>query len=460
MKRKYNLNKNKLFRTIFICSSFFAISFVPVSYSFMIQNSISTNNDTFRINEEASRTKESRTTTIISSPNEKMNSTIVPIDNGELPKNVNELSTTATIVEYNSGASKNIDITKINSVSVTNYVRLNTWYLPHGAQITYVIGLPESDFGKKIYDLEQWGNSAVGSYSGYAKSGKLYVTAYSNMIYREGELLTDGNYKLDDIIIGGFNPITTFPGNNESPLFSWTYGLKLNTNTSNKTPLTESDFFLGAIKNQNSYELVGSINNSYVCSLPVLSDASNSNGRPQILSNLIIDSFGTSSGIPFNMDQINLKMGPYNTNGGIDIDNGYDICIPGTPYATATLDVAESLYSKVVKRDKWASSVKNYEVYKYFEFGAQSFDRNNINYEILGSNNLTGELRVRIKAVPVGNINSIYENEFIIKGFMDWIPFIIIIATSLGAIVFLVIAFILVAQTSENKRYKLIRKSM
>ena len=71
----------------------------------------------------------------------------------------------------------------------------------------------------------------------------------------------------------------------------------------------------------------------------------------------------------------------------------------------------------------------------------------------------TRKAKIKISGTDV--IDGSYVSQtVVINGMKSWIPIIVAISAGVVALIFLIISFILINRTGENKRYKLIRRSM
>lgn len=444
-KNKWN-KKSLVISSVLTASTIFAIPFVT-SIVNDIRHSISRSN-------YESQELDYRTTRGVTDINRLMNSTVI---NRNTATSLDTLNTKGSLIPINQQNLSNLYVMDVSPSNINKFVKLNTSNLPKQAQITYIIGLnPATDFGYSYYGQSSKTISSV--YSDYAMAGKLWVTAYTNMYYQNGTIIYSP-LALDTISIEGFstfNLANGVPAGKEN-IIPWTFGLNTNTVRSSGDVKgayeTTVDYFINNGESNNLFisnpAVTSTISNNYVMPLTLLTE----NGNPNAIKQVWASATGVFTGLG-NLDFRFISKGnPGSSNESKNMISGF-------AYQNPLLNLKESLYSEVMKEDYYPSQLDNVSVSRYISPDYQGFNFDTMRFNIQWVNDMTGEMEVKVIGTSVQDNGAVVTQTIIINGMKSWIPLIIAIATAVAGIIFLILAFLLVNQTSKNKKYKLIRKTL
>ncbi len=394
--------------------------------------------------------------------NVRMNSTVI---NSVTATSLDTLDTSATLTK--TGNVSGQPITYYTPYTICDYVQLNTYNLPKAAQITYVVGFTTEDIQDRVIlgSGESFKNSLCGKYSEYSgitgnQNTVLNVAAYSNMIYNDGILQTGQNYLLATT---KFNSI----GNRPDPLSKssrpeqtngWTFGLKTNT--------TDSGSLNISIIKDESFDLQYSqnkIKDAFI--IPTVASASGTGVQD---FRLTFDQAEINN--PTNYEYKNQWLGTLTATGNPSL-NIPNIPVPGINYRNPDLNVFSSLRYEITKEDLFPSEYNNVTVANLVNFASQGFVREEISYNRKYYNDLLGKITVEVVGVaaPLDVNNENGENAqtklpyvytIHLDGLKSWMPVIVAVVCGTLAIIFFVISMILLNKTSENKKYKLVRRTL
>lgn len=405
--------------------------------------------------------------------NEIMNGTV---SNENTATSIDTLDTTANLIK--TGNVSSYPITYFNPQTICDFVQLNTYNLPIGAQITYIVGFtPQEIEAHNALNApgNATGNSLIKTYS--ANSGitaensftartKLNVCAYSNMVYQDGVLYTSKNYLLASTSFDSEDN-SPRPLANSTPTLdnnwnrSWTYGLLTNTVSAGTKTVQQVSVTNDATKAEGYYDQ-WTLDNSYV--LPLIASKSPSSGTeqyeidtpPEALTNIELKNQFYVNLKSLNNDQHTIK----------------NIPIPGLNYLAPTLNVKPSLRYEIVKENLFPSEYNDSTVAPLLGFASQGFNRSEITYTRKYANDLFGRMIIELVGTPAPlgiqtteggqDIQVVLPYVFTIEleGFKCWMPIVIACVCAAVAFLFMVIGIILVNKTSENKKYKLVRRTL
>ncbi len=406
--------------------------------------------------------------------NEKMNSTVV---NKITATSIDTLDTTGVLVKTNPVSGQ--PITYYNPYTICDYVQLNTYNLPKAAQITYVVGLTSEDIQDRVIlgTNEAFKNSICGKYSSYSgitgdPNTVLNVAAYSNMIYNDGILQCGENYLLSTVkFVAPNNRPDPLPPSSTGPKnFSWTFGLMTNTvesgskNISSVVNMPDPDHPNAPLYYYQDLDYFNSrFKDVYI--VPLV--ASQSGAGVQIFR------FEISTQDIKNPDNYSYKnqwLGTLSAANNPEF-NMTNIPLPGLNYLNPVINAVDSIRYEISKEDMFPSEYNNVTIGQLVNFSSQGFNRGDITYNRKYYNDLVGKTTIEIvgTAAQLGvsdeKGNDVqtklpYVYTINLDGLKCWMPIIVAIISGTLAIIFFVISMILLNKTSENKKYKLVRRTL